>query len=105
MEACASAHYWVRQLEMLGHQVKLTPPQFVKPFVQGNKNDYNDALAIAEAVIRPQMRFVAPKTIAQQDLQALHHLRERRIQERSALCNQLRGLLAEYGNLRMAPGE
>ena len=97
MEACASAHYWARQLEKLGHQVKLIPPQFVKPFVQGNKNDYNDALAIAEAVTRPQMRFVAPKTVAQQDVQALHRLRERRVQERTALCNQLRGLLAEYG--------
>ena len=97
MEACASAHHWARELGTQGHQVKLIPPQYVKPYVRGNKNDYNDALAIAEAVIRPEMRFVSVKTPAQQDVQALHRLRERRLQERTALCNQLRGLLAEYG--------
>ena len=97
MEACSGAHYWAHQFTSLGHQVKLIPAQFVKPFVQGNKNDYNDALAIAEAVIRPNMRFVTPKTTAQQDVQALHRLRERRLQERTVLCNQIRGLLAEYG--------
>jgi len=97
MEACASAHYWARQLSILGHQVKMIAPQFVKAFVRGNKNDYNDALAISEAVTRPEMRFVAVKTIEQQDIQALHRLRERRIQDRTALCNQIRGLLAEYG--------
>lgn len=97
MEACSSAHHWARQLSNLGHQVKLIPAQYVKAFVQGNKNDYNDALAIAEAVVRPNMRFVTPKTTAQQDIQALHRLRERRLQERTALCNQIRGLLAEYG--------
>jgi len=97
MEACASAHHWARELGALGHQVKLIPPQYVKPYVRGNKNDYNDALAIAEAVIRPEMRFVSVKTPEQQDVQALHRLRERRLQERTALCNQLRGLLAEYG--------
>jgi len=99
MEACASAHHWARKLRALGHQVKLIPPQHVKAYLRGNKNDYNDALAIAEAVIRPQMRFVEIKTEAQQDIQALHRLRERRIQERTALCNQLRGLLAEYGQI------
>ena len=97
MEACASAHHWARELGTQGHQVKLIPPQYVKPYVRGNKNDYNDALAIAEAVIRPEMRFVSVKTPAQQDVQALHRLRERRLQERTALSNQLRGLLAEYG--------
>jgi len=97
IEACASAHYWARQLTALGHQVKLMPPQYVKPYVQGNKNDYNDARAIAEAVVRPDMRFVSAKTTAQQDIQALHRLRERRLCDRTALCNQLRGLLAEYG--------
>ena len=97
MEACSGAHYWAHQLTALGHQVKLIPAQFVTPFVQGNKNDYNDALAIAEAVLRPNMRFVTPKTTAQQDIQALHRLRERRLQERTALCNQIRGLLREYG--------
>ena len=97
MEACASAHYWARELKALGHEVKLIPPQHVKPYLRGNKNDYNDALAIAEAVSRPQMHFVEPKNEAQQDVQALHRVRERRLQERTALCNQLRGLLAEYG--------
>lgn len=97
MEACASAHYWTRKLKVAGHQVKMIPPQYVKPYVRGNKNDYNDALAIAEAVVRPEMRFVSEKTAEQQDIQALHRLRERRLGERTALCNQVRGLLAEYG--------
>jgi transposase len=97
MEACASAHYWARELGALGHEVRLIPPQYVKPYVRGNKNDYNDALAIAEAVVRPEMRFVGVKTPEQQDIQALHRLRERCLGDRTALCNQLRGLLAEYG--------
>lgn len=97
MEACAGAHYWARELKALGHDVRLIAPQYVKPFVRGNKNDYNDALAIAEASGCAEMRFVAVKTPAQQDIQALHRLRERRLQERTALANQLRGLLAEYG--------
>jgi transposase len=97
MEACASAHHWARALGALGHEVKLIPPQYVKPYVRGNKNDYNDALAIAEAVTRPEMRFVAVKSTEQQDIQALHRLREKCGQDRTALCNQLRGLLAEYG--------
>jgi transposase len=97
MEACASAHHWARELGALGHQVKLIPPQYVKPYVRGNKNDYNDALAIAEAVICPEMRFVSVKTPEQHDIQALHRLREKRLADRTALCNQLRGLLAEYG--------
>lgn len=97
MEACASAHYWARKLGESGHQVKLIPPQYVKAYVRGNKNDYNDALAIAEAVIRPEMRFAAVKTTDQQDLQALLRLREGCLKERTELCNRLRGLLAEYG--------
>ena len=97
MEACGSAHHWARELSKLGHQVKLIPPQYVKPYVRGNKNDYNDALAIAEAVVNPEMRFVAVKSPEQQDVQAVYRLRERRIADRTALCNQLRGLLAEYG--------
>ena len=97
MEACASAHHWARELGALGHEVRLIPPQYVKPYVRGNKNDYNDALAIAEAVVRPEMRFIGVKTPEQQDIQALHRLRERRLGDRTALCNQLRGLLAEYG--------
>jgi len=97
MEACAGAHYWARELEALGHEVKLIPPQYVKPYVRGNKHDYNDALAIAEAVVRPEMRFVPVKTPEQQDIQALQRLRERCIADRTALSNQIRGLLGEYG--------
>ena len=97
MEACASAYFWARELEALGHNVKLIPAQHVKAFLRGNKNDYNDALAISEAVVRPEMRFVAIKTIEQQDMQALHRIRSLCIKERTALSNQLRALLAEYG--------
>jgi transposase len=97
LEACAGAHCWGRELEKLGHTVKLIPPQFVKPYVKGNKNDYNDARAIAEAATRPGMRYVSIKTVEQQDIQALHRLREQRVKERTALCNQLRALVAEYG--------
>ncbi len=80
MESCASPHFWVRELANHGSRVKLIPPQYVKPYLCGNKNDYNDALAIAEAVTRPEMRFAAIKMQSQQDIQALHRLRERRIQ-------------------------
>lgn len=97
MESCASAHYWGRQLEALGHRVKLIPAQYVKAFVRGNKNDYNDALAISEAVVRPEMRFVSIKTEAQQDVQALHRMRRRAVRMRTGLCNQIRGLAGEYG--------
>jgi transposase len=97
MEACAGAHYWGRRFEGLGHEVRLIAPQHVKAYVRGQKNDYNDARAIAEAVRVPDMRFVAIKRVEQQDVQALHRLREARVGERTALCNQLRGLLAEYG--------
>lgn len=97
MEACAGAHEWGRQLQALGHEVRLLPPQHVKAYVQGNKNDFNDARAIAEAMGRPRIRPVALKTRAQQDLQALYRLRAARVAERTGLCNQLRGLLAEYG--------
>lgn len=97
MEACASAHYWGRELEKLGHEVRLVPAQHVKAYLRGNKHDYNDARAIAEAVSRPGMRLVALKTAAQQDIQALHRLREGQLRQRTALCNRLRGLLGEYG--------
>ena len=97
MEACASAHYWGRALGDLGHEVRLLAAQHVKAYVRGNKNDYNDAQAIAEAVVRPQLRAVAIKTVAQQDIQALHRLRQQCVAARTALSNQLRGLLAEYG--------
>mgnify|MGYP002633402033 CR=1 FL=1 len=97
MEACGGAHYWAREFEALGHQVKLIAPQYVKPFVKGNKNDYNDAEAIAEAAQRPTMRFVPNKSVEQQDVQNFHRQRERIKKERTALANQVRGLLAEYG--------
>lgn len=97
MEACGGAHYWARQLIAQGHRVKLIAPQYVKPYVKGNKNDYNDAEAIAEAGQRPNMRFVPIKPIEQQDIQNFHCQRERIKKERTALANQVRGLLAEYG--------
>ncbi|NOZ09699.1 MAG: IS110 family transposase [Gammaproteobacteria bacterium] len=97
MEACASAHYWGRELTRLGHTVRLIPAQHVKPFVQGNKNDYNDARAIAEAIDRPKIHYVAIKTVDQQDAQALERLRQGALDDRTALCNRLRGLLGEYG--------
>jgi len=97
MEACYSSHYWARLFESYGHQVKLIPAQHVKPFVRGNKNDHNDALAIAEASQRPNIIPVPIKTIVQQDIQSLHRLRERCVSQRTSLSNQTRGLLSEYG--------
>ena len=97
MEACYSSHYWGRLFESFGHQVKLLPAQHVKPFVRGNKNDHNDALAIAEASQRPGIKAVPIKTVAQQDIQSLHRLRERCVSQRTSLSNQTRGLLSEYG--------
>ncbi len=97
MEACASAHYWARTLITMGHEVKLLAPQFVKPYVKGNKNDANDAEAICEAVGRPNMRFVPVKTVEQQDIQALHRIRQELVHQRTAKINQIRGLLGEYG--------
>lgn len=97
MEACGSSHYWGRELQKLGHTVKLMAPQFVKPYVKSNKNDANDAEAICEAVSRPNMRFVAIKTVEQQDMQAVHRIRTALIRQRTAKVNQIRGFLAEYG--------
>ena len=97
MEACGGANYWAREMKDLGHEVKLIAPQYVKPYVKGNKNDYNDAEAIAEAAQRPTMRFVPIKSVEQQDIQNLHRQRERIKKARTALVNQVRGLLAEYG--------
>ena len=97
MEACASSHYWARNLSELGHTVKLIAPQFVKPYVKGNKNDANDAEAICEAVGRSNMRFVPIKTVAQQNIQALHRVRTELVRQRTAKVNQIRGLLGEYG--------
>jgi transposase len=97
MEACASAHFWARKLEPLGHAVKLIAPQFVKPYVKTNKNDARDAEAICEAVSRPSMRFVPVKTVEQQAVIALHRVRQGFVEARTAQANQLRGLLAEFG--------
>ncbi len=97
MEACGGANHWAREIEKLGHEVKLIAPQFVKPYVQGNKNDFKDAAGICEAASRPQMRYVEVKTIEQQDIQALHRIRQSLVKSRTALSNQIRGLLAEYG--------
>lgn len=97
MESCYTANYWGREFQSYQFEVGTIPAQFVKPFVRGNKNDCNDAKAIAEAALRPDMRFVPIKTIEQQDLQALHRIRERHIRNRTALLNQIRGLLSEYG--------
>lgn len=97
MEACSSAHHWARQFQTLGIEVKLISPHYVKPFVKTNKNDRNDAEAIVEAACRPSMNFVPVKSIEQQDIQAIHRMRELLIHQRTALINQTRGLLAERG--------
>jgi transposase len=97
MEACAGAHEWGRRFLEMGHQVRLIAGQFVKPFVKGNKTDRNDAEAICEAAQRPGMRFVALKTVEQQQILALHRVRSGAVKTRTALGNQMRGLLAEFG--------
>jgi transposase len=97
MEACGSAHYWGRAFEQLGHRVKLMSPRYVRPYVKTNKNDRRDAEAICEAVGRPTMRFVSIKTVEQADMQALHRTRSLFVKHRTAVINQIRGLLAEYG--------
>lgn len=97
MEACGGSHYWVRVFTKLGHTVRLIAPQFVKPFVKSNKNDAVDAEAICEAVQRPSMRFVPSKALEQQDIQSLHRIRSQAVSRRTALSNQIRGLLMEYG--------
>jgi transposase len=91
MEACAGAHHWARQLQARGYRVKLIAPQFVKPYVKSNKNDANDAEAVCEAMSRPNMRFVAVKSVEQQDIQAAHRIRSELIGQRTAKANQLRG--------------
>lgn len=97
MEACSGAHYWAKVLSDLGHEVRLISPQFVTPYVKSNKSDRNDAEAICEAVGRPSMRFVPPKSSAQLALQAVHRVRQRLVSDRTRLVNQIRGLLAEHG--------
>jgi transposase len=97
MEACGSAHDWARCFREHGHDVRLIAPQFVKAYVKSPKNDARDAEAICEAMTRPTMRFVPIKRVEPQDLQALHRIRERLITARTALVNEIRGLLNEYG--------
>jgi transposase len=97
MEACGSASYWAREMQKLGHEVKLIAPQYVRPFVKRQKNDMADAEAIVIAAQRPEMRFVEPKTEAQQGRAVLFRARERLVRQRTELVNALRGILYEYG--------
>lgn len=99
MEACATAHYWGREISRLGHRVRLLPPQYVKRFVRGQKTDRHDAQAICEAGLNPQMPEVAVKSEEQQALLALHRLRELLGKQRVQLANQVRALLAEFGHI------
>lgn len=97
MEACASSEYWARTIESLGHEVRRIHPRYVKAYLLGAKNDANDAAAICEAVQRPNMRFVPHKSPEQTDIQCIHRIRQGYVKSRTALINQTRGLLAEYG--------
>lgn len=97
IEACGSSHYWARELIKLGHDIRLLNARHVRAFVKGNKNDFNDAEAIFDAVSRPNVRTIAVKTVEQQDIQLIHRLRQEAIKQRTALVNQLRGLLSERG--------
>ncbi len=98
-ESCGSANYWGRHLQAMGHEVKLIAPQFVKPFVMGDKNDSNDARAICQARLCKDMRYVPIKSEGQQDIQSIHRHRELLVKQRTQLANQIRGLLAEYGEI------
>ncbi|MGY4291186.1 transposase [Bradyrhizobium sp. LM2.7] len=97
MEACVGAHHLSRKLQMLGHDARLMPAKYVRPYSKGQKNDFRDAEAIAEAVQRPTMKFVATKTADQLDLQALHRVRERLVGQRTGVINQIRAFLLERG--------
>lgn len=97
IEACGASHYWSRKFKNCGHTVKIMSPQYVKPYVKTNKNDQNDAEGICEAVTRPSMHFVNEKSIEQQDIQSIHRIRQRLVRARTALANEIRGLLGEYG--------
>jgi hypothetical protein len=97
MEACAGAHHLSRQLKALDHDARLMPAQYVRPYSKGQKNDFRDAEAIAEAVLRPTMKFVAIKTVEQLDLQGLHRVRERLVCQRTSVINQIRAFLLERG--------
>jgi transposase len=97
MEACVGAHHLSRKLKALGHDARLMPARYVRPYSKGQKNDFRDAEAIAEAVQRPTMKFVATKTAEQLDLQALHRVRERLVSQRTGIINQIRAFLLERG--------
>ena len=103
LEACAGSHYWGRQFQALGHEPKLMNPRAVTPYVQGDKTDVHDASGVCEAVSRPRMRFVPVKSVEQQAMLAVHRVREQWVKSRTALGNQLRGLLGEFGAV-MAKG-
>ncbi len=97
MEACVGAHHLSRKLKALGHDARLMPARYVRPYSKGQKNDFRDAEAIAEAVQRPTMKFVATKTAEQLDLQALHRVRERLVSQRTGIVDQIRAFLLERG--------
>ncbi len=97
MEACSTSHYWARELTRLGHEVRLIPPMYVKPYVKRGKSDAIDAEAICEAVTRPTMRFVEAKSVEQQALLSLHRARNLMVRQRTQLVNALRSMLAEFG--------
>jgi len=97
MEACATAHHWARELRKLGHEVRMMPARYVKPYVKRNKNDAADAEAICEAVTRPTMRFVPVKTVEQQSVLMLHRTRQLFVRQRTTLINAIRAHLAEFG--------
>src|SRR5918995_4472121 len=97
MEACSTAHHWARELVALGHEVRLMPPTYVKPYVKRGKTDAADAEAICEAVTRPTMRFVPIKSVEQQAALALHRTRDLLVRQRTQLVNMIRGLLTEFG--------
>ena len=99
MEACGSSHHWARRFTSMGHTVRLIPAQHVKAFVCGNKNDAHDALAIAEAALRPDLHEVQIKSLGQQDIQTLLRIRSRFKDAQRTNAHQLRGLLAEYGQV------
>ena len=97
IEACGTSHYWAREIVRLGHDVRLMPPAYVKPYVKRGKTDANDAEAICEAVTRPTMRFVAIKSTEQQAALSMHRTRDLLVKQRTQLVNMIRGLLAEFG--------
>lgn len=97
MEACPGSQHLARSFQRHGHDVRLIAPKFIKAYLKSQKNDFNDAEAIAEAVTRPTMRFVTVKSNEQLDLQALHRIRERLVRQRTSIINQIRAFLIEYG--------